>query len=90
MRLTAKQKQQVLDACVVTRPGAKLLRKGEHWVAVWAVEYDALIDPTVRVSSRAKWRAQVVTGVETNGTVWWNGTEGQAGTRRAAIEEALL
>lgn len=88
MRLTAKQKRLVLDACASTRPGAKLVRKGEHWLAVWHVVRDVLVDPEVRVPAYAQWRAQAVANIESDG-VWWNGVEAQASTRRAAIEEAI-
>jgi hypothetical protein len=88
MRLSTKQKQTVLQSCRVTRPDAKLTRRGGVWLAVWHLETDALVDPDAKVPLGSRWRAQAINLIDAHG-VWWNGTEGQGKTRTLAIAEAL-
>lgn len=89
MRLTDRQKRQVIDACRVTRPDAKLIRRDGQWLVVWFVERDALVNPDVKVSRHHRWRAQLVNGVDRDGSVWWSGVEGHGVNQRDAIGGAL-
>jgi hypothetical protein len=87
MRLTDKQKEQVLASGVETRPGGSLIRKDGQWVVVWHINYDDLVDPYRKVPPASRWRAQVVTGVDASGV--WFYPEGLGKTRSQAIANAL-
>lgn len=88
MRLTSKQKQLVLQSSRVTRPGADLIRRDGHWLAVWQISHDALVDPDVKVPPALRWRAQIINSIEGE-MVWWSGVEGHGKTRAAAIADAF-
>jgi len=88
----ARDEEMVLRSCEVLRPGAKLVSRRTHegtmTVVVWKVEVDHLISPDAKVPAGARWRAQVVSKVESDGGIWY-WPEGQGSTRERAIEAAF-
>ena len=91
--MRARDEEHVLRACEVIRPNAKLVSRrtadGTVTLAVWKVEVDHLIGPDSKAPASSRWRAQVVSEVESDGTVWWWGHEGQGSTKERAIFDAL-
>jgi hypothetical protein len=75
VRLSPKEKA----AALANRPGAKLVRVGSDWCAVW---YDTFEPPASR------WRGQVVTKVEQKREGWavWWAPEVFARTRREVVQ----
>lgn len=88
MRLSPNQRAAVDAACLVVRPGAKLVRVCDQWAAVWHVTQDGLCDPDVPVAPCARWRGQLVVRVD-GPTVWWSGEEHRARNRRAIIASLM-
>ena len=90
--MRAKDEAAVLRSCEVLRPGAKLVSRRTHdgtmTVVVWRVEVDHLVSPDAKVPAATRWRAQVVSKVESDGGVYY-WPEGQGPTRERAIEAAF-
>ena len=75
-------------ACDRTRPDATIRTHRRRKFVVWRVERDPLVDSDAKVPTSSRWRAQVVSRILRDGSVYWSGVEHHSSTRSGAVRLA--